>query len=323
MDDQDPADGLTDALNRLQITGALFLFAHYTEGWAYSAAPRHAMTEMLAPHARSVVPFHIITAGRCWIEVDGERFWADAGDVVVIPYARDHSMGGTEDAELIPVGSLLSPPPWTTMPYIDYGQGGDVTEIVCGYVVAETPLFDPDLRALPPVVVVTPTGAAAEWVRASGEYALAQTRLSSPESAETPAVLVQALFVEALRLHLSNKPSTSAAGFLGALHDPVLAPAVARIHGEPERKWTVADLASAALVSPSLLDERFRTVLGMPPIRYLTAWRMHLAQDLLSTSDLGVATVARRVGYESEEAFSRAFKRKHGVAPSVWRKTPA
>jgi transcriptional regulator GlxA family with amidase domain len=103
------------------------------------------------------------------------------------------------------------------------------------------------------------------------------------------------------------------------LHDPVLAPALARLHGAPERRWTVAELAAGAAVSRSSLDERFRQVLGRSPIRYLTEWRMHLAEDLLANTDSGVAAVARRVGYDSEEAFSRAFKRAHGASPSHWR----
>ena len=99
----------------------------------------------------------------------------------------------------------------------------------------------------------------------------------------------------------------------------MLAPALALLHGSPERKWTVAELASGAAVSRSLLDERFRQVLARSPIRYLTEWRMHLAEELLATTDLGVVTVARRVGYDSEEAFSRAFKRARGLSPSYWR----
>jgi AraC-like DNA-binding protein len=99
----------------------------------------------------------------------------------------------------------------------------------------------------------------------------------------------------------------------------VLAPALSFLHGAPEHKWTVAELAAAAAVSRSLLDERFRQVLGRSPIRYLTEWRMHLAEDLLANTDSGVVSVARRVGYDSEEAFSRAFKRAHGASPSHWR----
>jgi AraC-like DNA-binding protein len=105
------------------------------------------------------------------------------------------------------------------------------------------------------------------------------------------------------------------------LRDPVLAPALAAIHASPERKWNLLALAREASVSVSLLDERFRRVLGLAPIRYLTGWRMHVAEDLLRSSDLGVAAVARRVGYDSEEAFSRAFKRETGLAPSSWRLT--
>src|SRR5262249_39748163 len=109
-------------------------------------------------------------------------------------------------------------------------------------------------------------------------------------------------------------------GFLAALRDPVLAPALALLHGDPAAKWTVADLASRAAVSRSLLDQRFRDVLGRSPIRYLTDWRMHLADDLLSSTNISVFDIARRVGYDAEEAFSRAFKRARGDAPSAWRR---
>jgi AraC-like DNA-binding protein len=126
------------------------------------------------------------------------------------------------------------------------------------------------------------------------------------------------LLIEILKLHLASSPAADQ-GWTRAITDPVLFPALAAIHSSPERKWSVASLASEAGVSISLLDERFRDVLGIAPIRYLTNWRMHVAEDLLHSSDLGVAAVARRVGYDSEEAFSRAFKRVHGKAPSVWR----
>jgi transcriptional regulator GlxA family with amidase domain len=108
-------------------------------------------------------------------------------------------------------------------------------------------------------------------------------------------------------------------GWLAALHDPLLQPALAALHADPQRKWTVTDLARVTTTSRSGLDERFRQVLGLSPIRYLTEWRMHLAEDLLASTDLGVAAVARRVGYDAEEAFSRAFKREHGDSPSMWR----
>jgi AraC-like DNA-binding protein len=111
----------------------------------------------------------------------------------------------------------------------------------------------------------------------------------------------------------------SAHGWIAALRDPILAPALAALHEDPARRWTVAMLAGGAGASRSSLDDRFRQVLGQSPIRYLTAWRMHLAGDLLATTELSVFTIARRVGYDSEEAFSRAFKRERGVSPSQLR----
>jgi AraC-like DNA-binding protein len=130
--------------------------------------------------------------------------------------------------------------------------------------------------------------------------------------------LPELVLMEVLRLHLATAPAAEG-GWIAALRDPVLAPALGAVHGAPQRKWTVAELASEANVSRSVLDERFRVVLGRSPIRYLTEWRMHLAEELLATTDLGVAVIARRVGYDSEEAFSRAFKRARGLSPSHWR----
>lgn len=316
--DQDPTGTLGTALERLQIGGAIFLHAHYTEGWAFRSLPNEDLGALLAPEARRIVPFHVVAGGRCWIEVDGERHWADAGDVIVLPYGDRHEMGGSEDAVVVEVGTLVPTPPWEQMPFIEHGAGGETTHVVCGYITCEDPLFDPELRALPPVFVVHPEGPAAQWVRASTEFALQQTALVDGARVQTPPQLVRLLLVEVLKLHLASAPAAER-GFIRALHDPVVAAAMAVIHRAPEQKWTVTSLAAAGNVSSSLLDERFREVLGMPPIRYLTTWRMHVAQDLLASTVLGVAAIARRVGYESEEAFSRAFKRKHGIAPSLWR----
>lgn len=318
MPDREPTEALHDVLGQLRIEGAIFVHAEYTEGWAYSSAPTHDLGRMLAPHASRVIPFHVVVSGRCWVEVAGIRYWATVGDVVVLPYGDNHQMGGCEAADAVEALSLLSPPPWSTMPVIRHGGGGALTQIACGFISSEARLFDPGLRAFPPVLIVTPNGPAARWVRASTEYALTRTALAGGDGARTPAALAELLFIEVLSLYLASAPAPET-GFIRAAQDPVLAPALALIHSDPARKWTVTELARAATVSPSLLDERFRAVLGTAPIRYLTAWRMHLAQDLLRSSELGVATVAHRIGYESEEAFSRAFKRKHGIAPSLWR----
>ena len=321
-----PADrspGQTDlaaALSALHLRGAIFLRGEYSEAWAYESLPASDAAAILAPDAARVVLLHVVAEGRCWIEADGgERLWANAGDVIVLPYNDQHSMGGTTYAESVPVAQLIDPPPWETMPVIEHGLGGQPTRLICGYLACDEALFDPRLRVFPPAFVVTPPdGPARAWVRASIEYAVQQTAASSDARFSTPTSIPELLLIEVLKLHLASTPGASN-GWVRALHDPVVAPALGAIHAQPEHKWTVAELAHISLVSATLLDERFREVLGLAPIRYLTGWRMHVAQDLLHTTDLPVAVIAHRVGYDSEEAFSRAFKRANDEAPSVWR----
>jgi AraC-like DNA-binding protein len=310
------------ALEQLRLDGAIFFRAEFTESWAYESPPTE-LAGLLRPGAERLILFHIVAAGRCWIALeDGERHWATRGDVIVLPYGDQHYVGGVEPAECVPIITLLAPPPWDTMPVLSHGAGGDRTDIVCGYLHSEDPLFNPALRAFPPVFVVRPPdGPAAHFVESSISYALASTSEYVPaEPASTR--LPELLLIEVLRLHLATAPAVEH-GWIAALRDPVLAPAMAQLHASPDRKWTVAELAASASVSRSVLDERFRQMLGRSPIRYLTEWRMHIAGDLLTTTDHGVGTIARRVGYDSEEAFSRAFKRSQGSSPSAWRREAA
>jgi AraC-like DNA-binding protein len=309
---------LAAALDGLRLEGAIFLRGEYTEAWAYESPTGEMMAGVLRPGRERLVYFHIVASGRCWVSVDGgEPHWAERGDVVVLPYGHQHRMGGADPATCVDVLQLMAPPPWTEFPVVRHGSGGERTDVICGYLDVDDPLFQPELAALPPIFVVRPTGAAAPWVESSLRYVLEATEGGDGDSqvlTRLPAIVL----AEVLRLHLPTTPAAGR-GWMAALRDPVLAPALGELHRAPERKWTVADLAAAANVSRSVLDDRFRHLLGRSPIRYLTDWRMHVAEDLLATTDLGVQAIARRVGYDAEEAFSRAFKRAHGVAPSQWR----
>jgi AraC-like DNA-binding protein len=313
------SSALRTALEHVRLDGAIFLRAEYTEGWSYESPPSSVLAQILRPGPERLVLFHIVAAGRCWVSLlDGERHWADRGDVIVLPYGDSHRMGGTDDAECVDVTTLIAMPPWTEFPVIRHGSGGDRTDVVCGYLEADDPLFDPALRALPPIFVVRPGEAAAAWVSASIAYALEASDGDGHADTMVTTRLPELLLIEVLRLHLATAPAAEH-GWFAALRDPVLAPALAALHDAPEQKWTVADVASAASVSRSLLDERFREVLGRSPIRYLTEWRMHVAKELLATTTVPVSAVARRVGYDSEEAFSRAFKRAFDKSPAHWR----
>lgn len=297
--------------DRVRIDGAIFLRAEYTEPWAYESLDGPTTAGVLQPGTERVTLFHVVASGRCWIALaDGVRHWAGAGDVIVLPYGDQHTMGGTHPAEQVSIATFMNPPPWDEFPVLVHGAGGDRTDVVCGYLHCEDPLFDPGLRALPPLFVVHPDEAAAQWVQASIDYAMRASSLSTR--------LPEMLLGEVLRLHLASAPAVDH-GWLAALRDPVLEPALARMHAEPARKWTVAELAEEVAVSRSLLDTRFRQVLRRSPIRYLTDWRMHVAAELLMTTTASVFSIAREVGYDSEEAFSRAFKRARGESPSSWR----
>jgi AraC-like DNA-binding protein len=313
------AETLHHALERLRLEGAIFLRCEYTEGWALDGQGGPLFAGMMHPGAERLILFHVVATGRCWVSLaGGERYWASAGEVMVLPYGDAYTMGGAEPAEPVPITSVLALPPWEEMPIVRHGEGGSRTDVVCGFLHSEDPLFDPGLRALPPVFVVRPPppGPARSWLEASVAYALEESSGNRRRVVSTK--LPELLLIEVLRLHLA-KPPVAERGWLAALRDPVLAPAMALIHTAPERKWTVAELAAEVAVSRSSLDSRFREFVGRSPIRYLTEWRMHMAEELLTTTEITIAAIARRVGYDSEEAFSRAFKRAHGRSPSLWR----
>jgi AraC-like DNA-binding protein len=318
------ADTFDAALGGLRLAGAIFLRAEYREPWAYESLSGRDTAAILRPGSERVVLFHLVSSGTCWVQVEGRtRLWASAGDVIVLPYGDQHRMGGVGESEVVPITTFLQPPPWERMPLLRHGRDGPRTDIVCGYLHSDDVLFDPALRAFQPAFVVRPRSAeAAAWVRANVDFALAQADSSplGPDAVSTR--LPEMLLVEVLRQHLASAPAVDG-GWVAALRDPVLNPALSALHGAPGEKWTVSRLAHVSAVSRSLLDERFRQVLGLSPIRYLTEWRMHLAEDLLASSDLGVAVVARKVGYDAEEAFSRAFKRSHGTSPGAWRSAHA
>lgn len=321
---RDPFEVVPRVLDLVRLTGAIFFRADFRAPWAYTSPPTTELAGALPPGAGSLVMFHIIAEGHGWVALeDGGRHEFSPGDVVVMPYGDAHGFGSREAADPVPITSLLPPRPWTAFPFIDHGGGGERTQVVCGYLRGDAVLFDPVLRALPSLFVVRPPhGPAAAWVRASADYALHASQSASPVPSLMRGRLPELLFTEVLRLYLATSTDADLTGWLAALRDPVVGQAVALMHADPAHGWTVGELARATTTSRTVLVERFQQLLGQPPIRYLTQWRLNLASGLLRTSGLGVAEVGARVGYTSEEAFSRAFKRALGTPPTRWRAQP-
>jgi AraC-like DNA-binding protein len=314
----DPFEVVPQVLDLVRLTGAIFFRSDFRAPWAYSSPATVELAGALPPGTGSLVMFHIIAEGSGWIALDGgPKQGVSRGDVVVMPYGDAYTFGSHEYAEPVPITSLLPPIPWTEFPRIDHGGDGESTLVVCGFLRGDAVLFDPVLRALPSVFVVRPPdGPSAAWVTASVEYALQATRILPGASANHR--LPELLFTEVLRLYLESREA-ELTGWLAALRDPMVGPALSLLHADPARDWTVGELATAVATSKTVLVERFRQQLGRPPIRYLTEWRLNLASGLLRTTGFGVGEIGTKVGYTSEEAFSRAFKRALGQAPAHWR----
>ena len=318
---RDPFEVVPQVLDLVRLTGAIFFRSDFRAPWAYTSPPTLELSGALPPGAGSLVMFHIVAEGHCWVALtDGVRHDLCPGDVVVMPYGDAHSFGSSEPAEPVSITTLLPPRPWTEFPHIEHGGDGERTQVVCGYLRGDAVLFDPVLRALPSLFVVRPPpGPAADWVTASAEYALQASLSQSPAPSLMRGRLPELLFTEVLRIHLAESADADLTGWLAALRDPVVGRALSLLHADPAHGWTVAELARAVTASRTVLVERFQQLLGRPPIRYLTEWRLNLASGLLRTTGLGVAEVGSRVGYQSEEAFSRAFKRALGKSPTGWR----
>jgi AraC-like DNA-binding protein len=314
----DPSRLLREGLRFMQISGAIFLRAHFGAPWRYASPAEKELTAMLRPGGRRVILFHIFTEGSCRILLRGKEETVEAGDIAIFPSGDPHHVGDPADAHVVPIGELLPPRPWKTLPVVRHGGGGRKTSMVCGYLYCDDLPFNPVLGSLPPFLKVRPSGGPlAKWVDASVQYALA-----SAERALDDDLLLQRLpellFVECLCEHLRREP-VGQSGWLAALADPVLARALGCLHAEPAHPWTLETLAKQAATSRSVLDERFRALLGKAPMGYLTSWRLQLAARQLRTTRAGLAEIAQATGYGSEASLSRAFKREVGLSPSQWR----
>lgn len=311
---------LSEALRMVRLTGAVYLRGEFTAPWGYETPSSEDLVRALRPAAEHLVILHAVIEGACEVRIaNGPSVHAQEGEFVILPYGDQHSMVSPGNAHSIPIADLLPDPPWPDMLVAQAGLGGGSrTRVLCSYLDCSDIIFNPLLQALPRLVKVTPQpGAGADWLRAGLRYSADL----SPHAIARDAIgsrLPELLLVETLRQYLAQLPSNQT-GWLAGLADPVLGDALLRIHGDPSRGWTVALLAEELGVSRSVLNRRFAERLGESPMRYVALWRTQLAGHLLDTTDLPVGVIGSRVGYESEAAFSRAFKRQVGVAPLAWR----
>jgi AraC-like DNA-binding protein len=279
------------------------------------------------PH-RPRTGFHVVTAGRCRLEM-GEVCLAtevQAGDLLLFPHGHGHLMRDPPTAEAVPFEQALAENPLDERRVFRSGGAGALTTLLCGEFVLEDRQINPLLAALPPLVLIRGSdGQSVPWLRATLDHVQQEVETTDLGAEAVLTRLADVLFIQTLRAHFQSANGATT-GWLGGLKDPQIASALSAIHHRYAEPWTVASLARHVTMSRSAFSERFKSLVGEPPLAYLARWRLHEAARLLRSTGIKVAQVARRVGYESEVAFHRAFKRAVGAAPGEYRKrhrTPA
>jgi AraC-like DNA-binding protein len=305
----------------VRLVGAIFIQGRFSAPWCYQS-PRadSAAARLLEPGAERVVIFHLITEGECFVEIDSEPpVRLVAGDAVVFPQGHAHRMcsePGLRPAKGARLEEVLSRRPRKLV----YGGGGRSTRLVCGYLACDARLAKMMLSGLPSLLKVGVRGSnAGIWLEASVQYALAEARSPRPGGAGVLAKLAEVLFIEVLRLYM-NEQSAGQSGWLAAVRDRIVGAALTHMHTRPAHAWTLETLARAAGTSRSVLAERFQLLVGSAPMEYLTQWRMVLAANLLCRSNSPLARIAEEVGYRTDTAFIRAFRREYGLPPAAWRR---
>ena len=309
-------------LRAVRLTGAVFLDAEFTAPWCIGEPSGVEVCVAHMPHAQHVVIYHLITDGTCDIAMTGEApRSAQAGDLIIIPTGEVHALGSDLSRPRADGARLVVQRSPDEAPQVRHGGGGAVTRMVCGYLACESAMFDTVLAALPRLMIVPMRDTASgQWLMSSIQFSLAECAAPKAGAGTVLAKLSELMFVEAIRRHIESLPPEQQ-GWLAGLRDRFVGKALALMHSKPAHGWTVDELANQVGLSRSALADRFGALIGCAPMQYLTRWRLQLAADLLRTSRRPLAAIASEVGYDSEAAFSRAFKRERGTAPAVWRRS--
>jgi AraC-like DNA-binding protein len=317
-------DALSDVLRVAHMTGGVFLHADFFAPWCMSArvSPEHCAPN-LGP-ASHLILYHYVVEGDFRIRVeggDGEDLVIGTGEVVLLPRNDLHLMGS--DLNLPPVAGsdIIRPPNDGGLSSIHHGGEGGRTRMICGFLGCASAEGNPVISTLPSLLKLNvERGGAAEWIRSTFQYAAEEVSSGRPGSETVLAKLSELLFVEAVRRYAETLPDGQT-GWLAGLREPFVARALALLHCELTRRWTVDDLGREVGLSRSALADRFIRLIGVPPMHYLASWRMQVASQKLRNTNASLARVAETVGYDSEAAFSRAFKKAFGAAPATWRRS--
>jgi AraC-like DNA-binding protein len=313
-------DVLSEVLKVVRLQGALFYNAEFSSPWSVYAASSHELARHFATDTERVIVYHFLTEGRASIRLEnGTRLTLEAGDIVMIPHGDRHIVENGTASRTVDDSAHLAGALSQGLKLWRFGGGGEVTRFVCGYMAYEPRLGQIFLSGLPSVFKVNMrTHASGAWLENSIRFSVDQADRIQPGGEALLAKLSEVLFVETLRAYIAQLPAEQT-GWLAGARDEEVGKVLAMMHQKPAHPWTIASLAKESGISRSVLAERFRHYLDQTPMAYLTRWRLQLGAQMLARTNYPVLQVAAEVGYESEAAFNRAFKREFGLPPARFR----
>ena len=314
-------DAVSEILSRVTLNGAVFFTAEFSAPWGFSAPAAKVMASKVAPGAPHLVVYHLVVEGGAYVEMaDGQSLTLSPGDVVVFPHGDPHSMSNHKGTRPpFPNYGITAKIIARDLRPLSAGGGGAVSTFVCGYMTCDPHPSRPILGGLPPVFKVNVRAdAAGHWLESSILHLVEEAASGRVGSNAMLTKLSEALFVDTLRRYVDGLPEQQS-GWLAGSRDPIVGRSLALMHSRVAHPWTIAALADEVGISRSALVERFGRYLAEPPIAYLTRWRLHLAAESLKKTSRGLAELAADVGYESEAAFNRAFKKEFGQSPGRYR----
>jgi AraC-like DNA-binding protein len=315
-------DALSDVLRVARLTGGVFLHADFTAPWCIAGQVTPELCGPAVGPASHIIPYHYVVQGEMEVAVAGsyaEPITIHAGEVVLLPHNDLHLLGSSLDIPPVEAGILIQPSADGGLFTIIHGGGGTPVHIVCGYLGCDYSEGNPVIATLPHLMKMDVDGSGAEWIRATFKFAAEEVAAGRPGSATVLAKLSELLFVETVRRYLEGLPEGET-GWLAGLRDRFVARALSLFHREIARPWTLDALSLEVGLSRSALAERFVSLIGKAPMQYLAHWRMQVASQELRNTNATLAQIAVAVGYDSEAAFSRAFKKTFGAAPASWRR---
>jgi AraC-like DNA-binding protein len=314
------ADPLSDVLRTVRLTGGVFLEASLTAPWSIIAAvsPEHCARFQI-PTTSQIIAYHLIVSGTAFVSVEGQpSVAAHSGEVILLPQNDVHVVASSPNVPPVTAANLILPTSQTELSRLEFGGGGEATSLYCGFL-AGTAQFSPIIAALPKVLKLDMKAFGAfDWIESSMRFAMQELLQGRLAASNTMSRLSELLLVEAVH-HFFDSVDQDPNGWLGGFRDPQVGRALAALHGSLQDAWTAELLAEKAGMSRTAFIDRFTSLTGLPPIKYLTKWRLLSARLQLQETALSIARVAHAVGYESEEGFSRAFKREFGKSPAHWR----